>query len=102
MPPEKPVSPKRLIIILGGLAGGLGLATGVIVLLELLNKTVRRPTDLEAIELQALVTVPYIATPGETQKRKLLPTPAILLLLYSLPAMLVLLHYGWLDLGSRF
>lgn len=68
--PEKPIQPNKLRIvaasILAGIAGGLGL----IVMLELLNKTVRRPTELaELLETQPLATIPYILSPEEKRSK---------------------------------
>ena len=62
-PPVRAISPQRMrIVALGGIAGiGLGLA--VIVLLELLNKTIRRPAELtQLLQSQPLATIPNIRT----------------------------------------
>ncbi|MBN9252555.1 MAG: hypothetical protein J0I86_18605, partial [Mesorhizobium sp.] len=68
--PEKPIQPNKLRIvatsILAGIAGGLGL----VLLLELLNKTVRRPAELaELLETQPLATIPYILSPEEKRSK---------------------------------
>lgn len=64
--PQSPVSPKRLHIAAGGMAGGIGLGLGVIVLLELLNKGIRRPIELtQLFETPPLATIPYILAEGE-------------------------------------
>lgn len=66
VPPENRLSPsRRRIAAIGGL-GAIGLGLGFIVLLELLNKTIRRPIELtQALQIQPLATIPYIRSPAE-------------------------------------
>lgn len=68
-PPEGHIKPKRKkIVALGILAAG-GLALGFVVLLELLNKTIRRPIELvHALEIQPLATIPFIVPPSEQRR----------------------------------
>jgi succinoglycan biosynthesis transport protein ExoP len=63
-PSVRAISPQRMrILILGGLAG-IALGLGIIVLLEILNKTIRRPADLtQLLQSQPLATIPNIRTP---------------------------------------
>src|SRR4051794_18293674 len=81
VPPEDPVSPKRRRIVMGGFAGGLGLALGLIVLLEIMNKTIRRPNDVVALfDVEPLATIPYIWVDGEahgTAWRRTIATTAM-------------------------
>ncbi|MCO5062898.1 MAG: Wzz/FepE/Etk N-terminal domain-containing protein [Rhizobiaceae bacterium] len=66
VPPVDAVSPRRKLITALGLVGGGGLGFAFIVLMELLNRTVRRPSELAAIiPGQPFVTLPYIPQPGE-------------------------------------
>lgn len=66
VPPVDAVSPRRKLIAGVGLFGGAGLGLGIIVLMELLNKTVRRPSELAAIiPGQPFATLPYIPKPDE-------------------------------------
>ena len=66
VPPEFPSSPNRPLVSISGLAGGLGLALTIVILFELLNRTIRRPEDLErALGVEAFATVPYITTRRE-------------------------------------
>jgi uncharacterized protein involved in exopolysaccharide biosynthesis len=60
-PPASAVGLKRSrIVALGGLAG-LGLGFALVVLLELLNKTIRRPAELaQLLQMQPLATIPNI------------------------------------------
>ena len=71
IPPQQPVSPNRRRIAGMGLAGGVGLGLGWIVLLELLNKTVRRPVELTRfLQSQPLATIPYIWADDERQRAR--------------------------------
>lgn len=92
--PEEPVSPNRLLIAAGGFAGGLGLGFALVVLLELLNRSVRRPSELvSALGIQPFGTVPYIATQGEVLRSRLKTALAILVIGVGVPAALYVIHY---------
>jgi len=66
VPPADAVSPRRAFIAGLGLVGGAGLGLGIILLMELLNKTIRRPSELAAIiPGQPFATLPYIPQPDE-------------------------------------
>ena len=67
-PPVRAISPQRRRIVALGVMAGLGLGLGVIVLLELLNKTIRRPAELaQLLQSQPLATIPTIRPPSKTQ-----------------------------------
>jgi len=65
-PPVRAISPqRRRIVALGGIAG-LGLGLAIVVLLELLNKTIRRPVELaQLLQSQPLATIPNIRPPSK-------------------------------------
>ncbi|TWG96737.1 polysaccharide chain length determinant protein (PEP-CTERM system associated) [Mesorhizobium sp. J18] len=99
VPPEKPISPDRKRIAAAGVAAGICLGLGFVVLLELLNKSIRRPAEITRFfQVQPLATVPYIRTEREGWLRKRLvaggavaagAAAAVLLLLatyYRVPA----------------
>ena len=103
--PREPASPNRkLIAFLGGVVG-VGLAIGIFVLLELLNRTVRRPTEINrAFGIEPLATIPYISTRSERLFRFGLRAASLILVLVGLPALLwaVDTYYMPLDqLASR-
>ena len=61
--PTEPDSPNRRLIAMAGVAGGLGAGLGLVLLLEMLNRSIRRPVDLSAgLGIQPIATIPYIRT----------------------------------------
>jgi len=64
--PQQPMRSKRRLIVFGGILAGLALSFATIVLLEILNKTIRRPAELvEMLQAQPLAVIPFINTPYE-------------------------------------
>lgn len=69
--PERPSSPNRPMIATAGMAAGFGLGLAIFVLLELLNRAIRRPQDLQnALGIDAFGTVPYMTTQWEHFRRR--------------------------------
>ncbi len=74
--PQSPLRSVRRLIVLAGAMAGVALSLAIIALLEMLNKTIRRPMELvQMLEAQPLAVIPFIATPYEARtpplKRKL-------------------------------
>jgi len=74
--PQSPLRSRRRLIVLAGLLAGIALSFAIIALLEMLNKTIRRPVELvQMLQAQPLAVIPFINTPYETRtpplKRKL-------------------------------
>jgi succinoglycan biosynthesis transport protein ExoP len=70
-PPSHPISPKRKQIIGLGAVAGIGLGLAFVVLLEVLNKTIRRPVELERLlQSQPLAIIPNIGNPDKLQPVK--------------------------------
>lgn len=73
VPPEEPFSPDRPRLAVMGTAGGLALAMGLVVLLELMNTSIRRSQDIvRALDITPFGTLPYIRTRRERIRRRLL------------------------------
>jgi uncharacterized protein involved in exopolysaccharide biosynthesis len=85
--PDTPARPNRVKIIALGAALGLALGFGLVVLLELLNTSVRRPVDLERhLNITPIGTIPYMRTPGEILRLRLTIAILILAIVVALPA----------------
>ncbi|SMX46460.1 GumC family protein [Actibacterium lipolyticum] len=97
--PTVPTSPNRPLIAAGGTFGGLTVALGLILLLEMLNKSVRRPADLsKALNITPLATIPYIRTKGERLRRRSFILVALMLLAAGIPVALYLVHSFYLPI----
>jgi len=97
--PRQPDSPNRPLIAAGGLAASLGLAMAIVVLLEFLNRTVRRPADLtRALQITPLGTVPYIATRNESYRKRGALLAVVALIAVGIPAGLYFLHVEYMPL----
>jgi polysaccharide chain length determinant protein (PEP-CTERM system associated) len=67
--PQKPFSPNRLAIVLGGFVGSLGSGLGLAFLREALNPSVKGPLQLVRLTSVPLLTpIPYIETRAERTK----------------------------------
>ncbi|MGM0585367.1 MAG: GumC family protein [Pseudomonadota bacterium] len=97
--PESPDKPDRMMILVMGVGGGAGAGLGLIVLLEFLNKAVRRPSDvIAAIDQQPLAVIPYIFTDDELRRRSRVKWAIIILTVGGGTALLALIHLYYLPL----
>lgn len=87
--PRDPASPNRRLIAFFGGVIGLALAGGLFLVVELLNRTVRRPIEIQrALGIEPLATVPYIETRRERMGRMVRRGVAIVLVVVGIPAAL--------------
>lgn len=87
--PRSPSSPNRPQIIAMGVGAGLGLAAALFVVLELLNRSIRRPAELTArLGITPISTIPYIESLARRRTRQVLQIAAILVVLVGVPAAL--------------
>ena len=99
--PNEPAKPKRLLIAGGGSLFGFMAGIGLIVLMEVLNRSIRQPEDLiRTLGISPIATLPYIQTRTEVvlrRGRKLLVT---LMILVGITVLLYAVHsyYQPLDL----
>ena len=97
--PDEAEGPGKLIIAIGGAFGGLAVAFGLVVLLELLNRSIRRPADLiSGLGLQPFATVPYIVTAREVRRRRMSMVAVLAMISIAIPALLYAVHYYYLPI----
>ena len=97
--PEEPESPPRLLIAGGSVLGGLALGMALVLVLELLNKSIRRPRELvSTLGIQAFGTVPYIATQSEIIRSRLKTALVLLVIGIGVPAALYAIHYQYMPI----
>lgn len=85
--PFSPIRPARAKIAIGGIGAGLALGFGLVVLLEMLNSAIRRPSDLtRSLEISPIGVIPYVHTPGEDIRRRAVVALLLLSALFGLPA----------------
>ena len=91
--PGSPISPNRPLIAASGVGGGIFVALGLIVLLELLNKSIRRPVELtNRLGITPIGVVPYIRTDREIAFKRTVVIGFAILMVVGLPAMLLAVH----------
>ena len=97
--PGKPVRPNRLLISAAGVVGGVGAGLGFIVLMELLNHSIRRPVDLTGrLGIQPFATIPYIRSPKEARWKRIVLGTVLTLIVIGLPVGLVTLDSYYMPL----
>ncbi|MFZ5710270.1 MAG: GumC family protein [Pseudomonadota bacterium] len=97
--PTDPVRPNRLLIAGGGMAAGVLLGIAFVVLIELLNRSVRRPKDLiTSFGITPLSTIPYIRTPSETVIRRSVFSAMLVVAVVGIPAIIYAVHVFYLPL----
>lgn len=73
--PRVPAGPNRPKVALMGVAAGIGLACAYFILLELLNRTIRRPAEIVSrFNITPITTIPYM----ESRRHRMLRRGAIL------------------------
>lgn len=87
--PQEPSGPNRFKMIAAGTAAGLALAVGYFVLLELLNRAIRRPGELQSrFGIVPLAVIPYIESRRERLIRRSALVGAFLAVLIGVPTAL--------------
>jgi uncharacterized protein involved in exopolysaccharide biosynthesis len=84
--PRVPAGPNRTRIMALGIAMGLALAGGDFLLLEALNRTVRRPAELTArFNITPIATIPYMESRGRRFARRAGMVTALLVVMTGVP-----------------
>ena len=99
--PDLPVKPDRPRIVLAGVFGAIAAGFGVVVLLEMLDRSIRSGGDLERLlQLRPICTIPYVKTIAERRRKKLVVAATLVAIpiLLAAAAILVQIYYLPLDL----
>ena len=97
--PGSPISPRRMLIAGAGVVGGVGAGFGFVVLLELLNRSIRRPSEISSkLGIQPFATIPYIRSPSERRWKRSMVVAMLLLVGIGLPLILFAVHAFYLPL----
>ncbi len=97
--PAAPDQPNRVLIAGAGVAGGIGAGAAVILLLELLNRSIRRPAELTSrLGIQPFATIPYMRTQRETRLKRAAMLGVLALIVVGIPVALFAVHTYYLPL----
>lgn len=97
--PDSPSKPNRLFIAGAGSIFGIGFGFGLIMLLELLDTSVRRPEDLvKSLGIIPISTIPYIRTPRERFVQRSFKVLISLGIIVAAPLAIYLVHTYYLPL----
>jgi len=91
--PSAPSKPDRLLISAGGLGAGVSLGLGVIVLLELLNRSIRRPVELtDKLSITPFAVLPYLQTDDERARKRRTVLLVLVAVVICIPVGLLLIQ----------
>jgi len=97
--PDEPSSPNRKLIAFGGSLAGIGMAIALIVLLEVLNTSVRRPADLtERFGIAPLAVLPIVRSPADRMMHQAMTLGVVAVTVLGVPLVLFLIHTYYLPL----
>ena len=110
LPPERPVSPNRVLILALGLVLSVGLAVGTLMMTERFDTSIRGRSDLqELLGTAPLALVPYIVTKAEIRAawRRMWATAGSAVAAVCVAVVLVHLFYRpldvlWFSVSRRF
>jgi polysaccharide chain length determinant protein (PEP-CTERM system associated) len=68
--PTQPSKPNRPLIILMGIAGGIGLGIGLIILLDLINPSIKTLDDLKEYGVPVLAVIPKVRDEEQVAKQR--------------------------------
>lgn len=101
--PNSPSSPNRPLIAGGGVAAGLAAMAALFMLLEALNRTIRRPVELtSALGVTPLATIPHMETRRRFWVRRALKLALLAVVVIGVPVALWVIdtYYRPLELIS--
>lgn len=96
--PNSPTKPNRVLIAGGGTAFGITLGIGLVVLIELMKSSIRRPEDLVSrFGISPFTTVPYIRTQQQVFVQRGIKLLMVLSIVIGIPALIYAMHIYYLP-----
>ncbi len=100
-PPSQPIRPQRKRLVGLASVAGIGLGLAFVVLLEVFNKKVRRPVELERLlQSPPLATIPNISLPGELPPSRLRRRIAAMIAVGVIPISFIVADPVWMQSPS--
>lgn len=97
--PQDPSGPNRGRIAAMGVGLGLGLAGGFFFLLEMLNRTIRRPSEIESrFNITPIASIPYIESRQQKFFRRFALIAAFVAVLIGVPLVLWYIDTNYMPL----
>lgn len=97
--PRSPTSPNRPQIAAAGVGAGMAAGLGLVALLELLNRSIRRPIEItRKMGITPIAALPYVRTRRQTLFRRVVIGLALVFSLVGVPLALWALHTYYLPL----
>ncbi len=97
--PGAPSSPNRPVIAAAGVGGGMAVGLALVALLELLNRSIRRPAEItRRMGITPLATLPYVRSRRQVVTRRLVIGAALAISLIGIPLTLWAVHTFYLPL----
>jgi hypothetical protein len=91
VPADRPDSPNRPLIIAVGTVGSIGLGFGLMILAELMNRSLRTARDLERqLQIRPIVSIPNMRTETDMRRSAWLFRTLVLTFVLGVPVL------GWL------
>lgn len=101
--PNTPSGPNRAGIAGLGVLAGLGLAGGLFVLLELLNQTIRRPSEItRSLEITPLAVVPRYETVADRRWRRIVQLTTMGIVIALVPTVLWTIDTYYIPVDQLF
>lgn len=99
--PSRPTKPNRVLIAGGGTGFGIVLATLLVAVIEIFNRTVRRPVDLvNSLGITPLATIPYIRSDREMNRGRIRRILVIFVVIVGVPAALYAMHTYYMPIDQ--
>ncbi|WP_209426811.1 Wzz/FepE/Etk N-terminal domain-containing protein [Pararhodobacter sp. SW119] len=97
--PNAPTSPNRPVIAAAGVGGGMAAGLALVALLELLNRSIRRPGEItRRMGITPLATLPYVRSRKQQMARRAIIGVALFVTLVGVPVALWAVHNFYLPL----